>query len=144
MKKILITLLLASISITGCYQKQTERSSSTLNDINDKVEYLCRTTVDKYELYETSNIYNFIKLDTENGKMTLVQWSLENDKEFEYDLNSLDLRPTNEQDTFIPNRFKLYKTTNIYTFILLDKVNGNCFHVQWNFEKEKRIVKRIY
>ena len=40
--------------------------------------------------------------------------------------------------------FELYPTKNIYQFLLLDKVTGRRWHVQWGFESSKRWIKRIY
>ena len=42
------------------------------------------------------------------------------------------------------DRYKLYPTKNIYQFLLLDKVTGRRWHVQWGFESSKRWIKRIY
>lgn len=42
------------------------------------------------------------------------------------------------------DRYKLYPTENIYQFLLLDKVTGRRWHVQWGFESSKRWIKRIY
>lgn len=35
-------------------------------------------------------------------------------------------------------RYKLYPTTNMWTFLKLDTRNGRIWQVQWAFEKEKR------
>ena len=41
-------------------------------------------------------------------------------------------------------RFKLYATDNIYNFIMVDTINGETYQVQWNIDKNKRIVSRFY
>ena len=40
-------------------------------------------------------------------------------------------------------RFTLYPTDNIWTFILLDQVDGNTWQVQWSNEEEKRGIFQI-
>jgi len=35
-------------------------------------------------------------------------------------------------------RYKLYSTTNMWTFLKLDTRNGRIWQVQWSFEKDKR------
>ena len=42
------------------------------------------------------------------------------------------------------DRFTLYPTTNIWTFLLLDQVEGTPYQVQWSQEANKRFVMRIY
>jgi hypothetical protein len=93
-----------------------------------------------YRLFATKNTYNFIKLNTRNGQMWQVQWSLE-DNQFETTLSDIS-RVTKEEEK--NGRFFLYPTTNIYNFILLDQIDGRAWQVQWNFEAEKRMVVRIY
>ena len=43
--------------------------------------------LDRYKLYPTENIYNFLQLDTMTGKIEIVQWSLDDDKEGSATLN---------------------------------------------------------
>ncbi len=91
-----------------------------------------------YELYPTKNIHNFIRLNTADGTMVLIQWSLKDKTEFIYPLNSEKLSYSNKV-----GRFKLYETNNNWTFLLLDTVDGRVFHVQWSFEQNERMVKEI-
>ena len=57
-------------------------------------------------------------------------------------LNSSSLLMSDEIE--VNGRFNLYRTNNMYNFILLDQINGKTYQVQWNSEKEKRFVSRIY
>lgn len=93
----------------------------------------------RYKIYPTENIYNLIKLDTQTGRLYLVQWSLDSDEEFSLSINDNDLSQFKEV-----NSFELYPTKNIYQFILLDKATGRNWHVQWGFESSKRWIRRIY
>ena len=93
-----------------------------------------------YRLFSTRNKYTFIKLNTRNGQMSHVQWGTGNNDHFEYSLSDIPLvNKENEKN----GRFFLYPTTNIYTFILLDQVDGRTWQVQWGKEDE-RLVIRIY
>lgn len=62
--------------------------------------------VNNYLLYPTTNIYTFLKLDTRNGKIWQVQYSMD-ENEFEVVLNSRELVTSGK-----PGQFALYPTTN--------------------------------
>jgi hypothetical protein len=95
-----------------------------------------------YQLFPTPNIWTYIKLDTRNGKMWQVHFSISTDEfEGQVDLNSISLVSELEE---IKGRFTLYKTENIYNLLLLDQIDGRVWQVQWNNDKEKRFVSRIY
>lgn len=93
----------------------------------------------RYKMYPTENMHNFLKLDTQTGRIEQVQWSLDNDKEFSIILNNKDLSWITGM-----NSFELYPTQNMYQFILLDKATGRTWHVQWGFSDKKRWMQRIY
>jgi hypothetical protein len=38
------------------------------------------------------------------------------------------------------DRFTLYSTQNMYTFILLDQVDGKTWQVQWSTEAKNRFI----
>lgn len=73
------------------------------------------------------------------GKIDLIQWSLDNDKEGTISLNSTDLSYNTGCGTF-----ELYPTQNMYQFLLLDKVTGRTWHVQWGFKEKERWIQRIW
>lgn len=94
-----------------------------------------------YRLFSTRNMYTFIKLDTRNGKMWQVQWSIKgSDYRFETKLSDYPLVEKEEEKN---GRFFLYPTTNIYNFILIDQIDGRTWQVQWGKEGERGIL-RIY
>lgn len=83
-----------------------------------------------YELYPTENMYNFLKLNTSDGRITQVQYSINKDEaRFECSLNSIPMVDASQAQN---GRFKLYPTQNIYTFLLLDTINGRTWQVQWS------------
>lgn len=72
--------------------------------------------------------------------MWQVQWNMESNKRFEATLSDISRINGDEEKN---GRFFLYPTTNIYTFILLDQINGKTWQVQWGKEGE-RLVLPIY
>ncbi len=90
------------------------------------------TATNNFVLYPTTNVFTFLKLDTRNGKIWQVQYSMD-DNEFEVNLNSTELVTSGK-----PGQFALYPTTNIWTFLLLDTLNGNVWHVQWSMDAKER------
>jgi len=68
-----------------------------------------------------------------------IDFRMDDDKEGSATLNDEDLSLGTGCGTF-----ELYPTKNIYQFLLLDKVTGRRWHVQWGFESSKRWIKRIY
>ena len=96
--------------------------------------------LDVYELYPTQNMWNFIKLDTSNGRIFQVQFAMEDDKRMSVPIN---LTPLVDGAKEKRGRFALYPTQNIFTFILLDKVDGRTWQVQWSTEVGKRGIVEI-
>lgn len=94
-----------------------------------------------YRLFNTKNMYTFIKLDTRNGQMWQVQWSIKG-SEYRYETTLSDISRVSKEEEK-NGRFFLYPTTNIYNFILLDQIDGRAWQVQWG-EKSERMVIPIY
>lgn len=145
---ILITLLtfwaLRSVGQTQLDSISIVQQDSTkkIQQIEKKVE-IQPIEVPVYKLFPTQNYWTFIKLDTRNGKMWQVHFSISNEGyEGELILNSSSLVLTKEEE--VNGRFTLYPTNNIYNFILLDQIDGRTYQVQWNNDKDKRFVSRLY
>ncbi len=142
MKKLLLFIYLLSVTICGHSQStQNSTCDSILVYITEQlasIEYRISPS-DRYKLYPTENIYTFLKLDTATGRIEQLQWSLDNDKEFTVTINNEDLSfifPEN-------GTFELYPTKNMYQFLLLDKVRGRQWHVQWGMSDKKRWIRRF-
>lgn len=132
---VVITLLLiSSIGLTSC-----DKSGKRLGEIEKQVNRIAANTANAepiFKLYPTQNMWNFLKLDTRNGKISIVQFSIEdNEKQFEYELSNKALC-----ENTAPGRFMLQPTENIYNFIMLDQVSGQTYQVQWSFEEDKRFI----
>lgn len=94
-----------------------------------------------YQLFPTKNYWTYIKLDTRNGKMWQVHFTVNNDElKGELVLNSLSLVSKEKE---VNGRFTLYPTENIYNFLLLDQIDGDVYQVQWSMEAEYRGVVPI-
>lgn len=90
-----------------------------------------------FKLYPTENMWIFLKLDTRNGEIWQVQYSINDPKHrFETPLNLLGV----DNDNTHVGRYELYPTENIYNFILLDKLKGYVWQAQWDFNEENRHV----
>lgn len=145
MKKIILSIFFLAVSLI--MQAQTvhnkEVNDSTLQKILEKVEnidwMLSHPATERYKLYKTENIHIMIQLDTSTGIIKLLQWSLDEDKEFTVYLNSDDLT---HGHPWI-GEFELYPTSNMYQFILLDKILASMWHVQWGTERSNMWIRRI-
>lgn len=121
MKKILLTFVAMLLSINAIYSQSTNE--------------------DRYVLYPTKNIWTFLKLDTSNGKIWQVQYSVNGDDyRYEAVLNYISLVLDKDRPT---GRFKLYPTDNTYNFVLIDTKVGTTYQVQWSHEPEKRLILPI-
>lgn len=132
MKKIVILVLLCVISFAPT-NAQTSGS-------NTKTTIASPDSNVNFRLYQTNNRWTFLKLDTRTGVIMHVQYSTEGDA-MQYDLNSI---PLAEGEDAKPGRFFLYPTENTFNFILLDQIDGRVWQVQWNIDRDKRGIWRIY
>lgn len=94
-----------------------------------------------FKLFPTQNMWTFIKLDTRNGRMWQVQYGMKSDERLEAILSDEYRVP---EDKGYVNRFTLYPTNNIYTFLLLDQIDGRVWQTQWSTKSKERVVLRIY
>ena len=94
-----------------------------------------------YRLFKTTNLWTFIQLDTATGKMWQIQYDIQGDNRGGTVLNDANLA---KDKKLIPGRFTLYPTENMWTFILLDQIDGETWQVQWSFETDNRFVIPIY
>ena len=98
MKKVLITLLL--LISTLCVNAQM------------------------YRMYSTRNYHNQLRLNTANGSVLQIQ----------DDGQKWTIVPEIIKDATCENRFQLFETRNMWTFILLDTFDGRLWQVQYSVE----------
>lgn len=115
----------------------------TLNSLHSfgQIDQDQKLDVPIYKLFPTENYWTFLKLDTRNGKIWQVHYSVSDGFEGELDLNPNSLIPDEKE---ISGRFNLYQTENMYNFLLLDQLAGTSYQVQWNNEKHLRFVSQLY
>lgn len=86
----------------------------------------------RFCLYETQNMWTFIMLDTYTGKNWQVQFSVKGeDYMFAVPVNRYSLAFPAEDSKWI-ERFQMFATQNMWTFILLDSYNGKLWQVQYS------------
>ena len=135
MKRFLSLLACILITSAACTKAHSTKSEDTPNENISVRENVI------YKLFPTQNMWTFIKLNTRNGKMWQVQYSVKGEEyRFETDLNRMPLISEKEESN---GRFMLYPTQNTYNFILLDQLDGRTWQVQWSMEAENRGIMPI-
>lgn len=163
MKKICLVLLIAICSTT-CFSQAVKKTPAQApavakttphqEKVEEKLQRLdtlvlaCFRQLDainkntslkqRYKIYQTENTYNLLRLDTKTGMIDQIQWSLDDGYEGSLPINSDDLT---YGVGYGSGTFELYPTKNIYQFILLNKVDGRVWHVQWGIESNKRWIR---
>jgi hypothetical protein len=129
------------IAIVLCFFWSFTTTAQTIND-NElvRVSNYQSPVPAKFRLYPTTNMFTFLRLNTSTGFIDIVQYSLSDAKKtLIYKLSQFPIVLDGPVD-----RFTLYPTTNIWTFLLLDQIEGRTYQVQWSQEAEKRLVIQIY
>lgn len=152
MKRLLTLLLcLLPIMVTGqtykMYQTRNYHNQLRLNTATGEVTQLqddgqswtiCEAIevngrfTSRFCLYETQNMWTFILLDTYTGKNWQVQYSVKGtDYMFTVPINAISYAfPTAK--SMWTNRFQMFATQNMWTFIMLDSYNGRLWQVQYS------------
>lgn len=120
----LLSTLLILLAFSACSNPTTEPQRQNNN-------------VPAFQLFPTTNMWTFLKLDTRNGQIWQVQYDIQGDDRMEVILNDKALASDKEAEN---GRFTLYPTKNIYTFILLDQHDGRMWQAQWSIEADQRFI----
>ena len=94
----------------------------------------------RYKLYQTEDMNTLLELDTKTGVVKQIHWSLKADEEKTYFINANDLF---KENNIGPGVFDLYATKNMYQFILINKMNGTKWHIQWGDDNDHRWIRKI-
>ena len=95
----------------------------------------------RYKLYPTQNMWTFLKLDTETGRIWQVQYSVKgNDTRFEVPLNPGNIAKALKRSQKA-GRYALFPTQNMYNFIMLDQIDGDTYQVQWGKEENRMLMQ---
>ena len=120
----------------------TKAQSLESNDLRRFGNYQSPTPA-KFRLYPTSNRYTYLRLNTTNGFIDIVQYSTTEEQESM--IYPLSVYPV-VMDFFnlgTLDRFTIYPTQNVYNFLLLDQVYGDTYQVQWSQDSTMRGVQQI-
>lgn len=150
MKKLI--LFLAAICIGTAAMAQSVAKDSTATQWTQKdtltlgyLQRIAQHTAPCYKLYPTENMWTFLELETFSGRIWQVQYSIKGpDYRFKTALNENSMLPLFDTEGAFAGRFELYKTQNMYNFILLDTATGGTWQVQWSTEPKDRAVLRIW
>ncbi len=148
MVTLVIGLLLGVIPLSAQSRDNTDRYAYDTTTVSGRERYriltntLKNTSAPIYKLYKTKNMWIFLELNTCNGEVYKVQWTLDSK---EYSRFSSYVGQVDNMGEVLftdqyPGRFELYETTNIYNFILLDTYTGKTWQVQWGFKREDDFV----
>ena len=123
-----IFIILVAISCFSCQPNGQSGISEKQVNIEDA----------RFVMFPTENMWTFLKLDSQNGKIWQVQYSVdENDFRGEIELNNKSLVSGDKTQN---GRFTLYPTKNMFNFILLDQVDGRMWQVQWSTKEDGRLI----
>lgn len=75
-----------------------------------------------YKFYQTDNLHNQLRLNTKTGEVMQIQ----------DDNQTFLVHPSTTQDNEISNKYELFKTKNMWTYILLDKDTGKLWQCQYS------------
>jgi len=128
MKNFYIIFFISLFAFVSCQNENNQSKTPTKQEIRENV---------RYKLFPTENIWTFLKLDTRNGKIWQVQYSINDNYRGEVKLNDKALISTDIEEN---GRFTLYPTKNMYNFILLDQTDGKMWQVQWSIEEDNRVI----
>ena len=128
MKKLYIIFVFSLFALVSCQNESNQPKTPTKQEIRENV---------RYKLFPTENIWTFLKLDTQNGKIWQVQYSVNDNYRGEVYLNDKVLVSTDAAEN---GRFTLYSTKNMYNFILLDQIDGKMWQVQWSVNEKNRMI----
>lgn len=121
-KKLFILMAAVLMTVSLC----TAQEKIQFLDINHETGSSLR-----YKLYPTFNMWTYLKLDTRTGRVTMLFFSVDNPND-EGEIYIGIPMETYAGNEAINGRYELYPTTNLWTFLMIDQINGNTYHIQWS------------
>ena len=138
----LLLLSLSALAQTQFYPKDSIKAEGWTQKDSLQTHLLLRMNqkaAPAYKLYPTDNMWTFIELETTTGRMWQVHYSVESSNTAGVlPLNTLNLSLLYGNGDSYAGRFELYKTQNMYNFILLDTESGAVWQAQWSFNESNR------
>ena len=127
MKRVIILLVFAMTTILA--EAQT--------DVRQVRPEFSQSPNATYRLFPTNNMWIFIKLNTSDGRLWLVQYGTKAGEQLEIPLSRIQRADEANKKN---GRFTLYSTQNMYNFILLDQIDGKVWQVQWSTDGKNNLV----
>jgi hypothetical protein len=128
LRDVTIRFLLLFLITASAAQAQTAEHSTSL----PTTQHL----EGRYRMVPTDNLWTFLLLDSSNGRIWQVQYTVKDESPAGRWVISTDPLVDVSQEQV--GRYALYRTSNMYNFILLDQVTGRAWQVQWSMDAEKR------
>lgn len=135
MKKLISFICLSWVSALSICCATNIDNTDARNEAHQNT-ILSDTVSTVYKLFPTENMWIFIKLNTRNGQMWLIQYSTDSKNRGEYYFSLPVISPGEETN----GRFTLFPTQNMYNFILLDQISGKTWQAQWSIDIDNRLV----
>jgi hypothetical protein len=86
-----------------------------------------------YKFYQTDNIHNQLRLNVKTGEVYQIQ----------DDGQTFLIHPSTTPDNEKSNRYALYKTKNMWTYILLDTFSGKLWQCQYSTKGTEYILSVV-
>jgi hypothetical protein len=86
-----------------------------------------------YKLYQTDNIHNQLRLNTKTGEVYQMQ----------DDGQTFLVHPATTPNNEKTNRYELFKTRNMWTYILLDTFSGKLWQCQYSTKGTEYILSVV-
>lgn len=124
-----------SLIFTFCVSR-AENINDNLNGVSDQCfdnDSVCGFNHMPYRIFPANNsLWTVIKLNTKNGQMWKVRYDTNNINKFVRELNNKSLVSKEEE---VNGRFCLYRTPRSFMYILLDRVDGRLWYLEYDKEK---------
>ncbi len=132
--KNIVKLILLAIVLAKLISVQSVHASDKIKIINEPLQKIDGA----YRIYRTDNTWNQLLLDTRNGIMWQIAYGIEEQAtRARIPINEKPL--ANGKNAFV-GRFTLYPTDNIWTFLLLDQVDGRVWQCQFGTEAGRQMI----
>ena len=90
----------------------------------------------RFRLFKTENMWNFLELDTQTGRLWQIQFTVDKDSSrIKLPINSSPLASDAKN-----GRFTLYPTNKMWNFMLVDQDNGRIWQAQFSVGDENRNI----
>ena len=137
----MITRVVISIVLLGCMLPCASVASGQSQELRLKIDPPQNIQA-RFRLFKTENVWTQLLLDTRNGRVWQVTFSVS--KGGESARLPINLEALAETATSKDGRFTLYPTENVWNFLLLDQENGNVWQCQFSIEDDNhRFIQAI-